>query len=395
MRALVRRIQNRGYATIPRIAEYLMALTAGDESNAVVEAIDAVNMMTVHASKGLEFPIVFVVNLAKGASGPPRPVRVIAGGTNAGDPEPSVTVGPFMSDSDEAERERERHETRRLLYVALTRARDRLYLSSTLKEGKLVAGRGSLAEILPSSLEILLTRAADGFDAVDTAGWTGVSGREYVCRRCRPDPTPAVLDAGPQAESRAGEPSDFGVPKTGPSRIHLSASELAGDVEEEAPTPDVPRSERLFGTLIHRLFESAHLLSPPGAASDSSAIDALAARLLKPEERALLADPDRCISMAAEAWRRASHRDDVAAALEGVERLHEVPFSLLISGASGPQLIRGTIDCLVRKASGQLVVVEIKTGRRRPAHQRQVDLYVRAARALDPESDVAGVLVYV
>ena len=72
MRGLIRRIQNRGYATLPRIADHIDSLTAGDESNAVLEALDAVNLMTVHASKGLEFPIVFVVNLAKGASGPPR-----------------------------------------------------------------------------------------------------------------------------------------------------------------------------------------------------------------------------------------------------------------------------------------------------------------------------------
>ena len=76
MRGLVRRIQNRGYATLARIADHLDSLTAGDESNAVLEAIDAVNLMTVHAAKGLEFPVVFVVNLARGASGPPKPVRI-------------------------------------------------------------------------------------------------------------------------------------------------------------------------------------------------------------------------------------------------------------------------------------------------------------------------------
>ena len=154
MRALVRRIQNRGYATLPRIANHLDALTAGDESNAVLEAIDAVNLMTVHASKGLEFPVVFVVNLAKGANGPPRPVRVIVDGD-----EPSVSVGPFVSEMDEADRVREQHETRRLLYVALTRARDRLYLSSALKDGVMVPGRGSLGDVLPRSVREALAAA--------------------------------------------------------------------------------------------------------------------------------------------------------------------------------------------------------------------------------------------
>jgi ATP-dependent helicase/nuclease subunit A len=168
LRGLIRRIQNRGYATLARIADHLDSLTAGDESNAVLEALDSVNLMTVHASKGLEFPIVFVVNLGKGASGLPRPVRI------AGE---DVSVGPFVSDSDEEERGREREETKRLLYVALTRARDRLYLSTALKDGGMAIGRGSLAEVLPASIREVFVRAGQASESL--VEWTPTADRTY------------------------------------------------------------------------------------------------------------------------------------------------------------------------------------------------------------------------
>ncbi len=197
MRGLIRRIQNRGYATLPRIADHIDALTAGDESNAVIEALDAVNLMTVHASKGLEFPIVFVVNMAKGASGPPKPIRVVANG----DDEPSVSVGPFVSDLDEAEREREKHETRRLLYVAFTRARDRLYLASALKDGAMAPGRGSLAEVLPESLKALFGRAATAFPQFRSVAWSGTSGRTFEFRLCPSQPDAAATPAASRVEA--------------------------------------------------------------------------------------------------------------------------------------------------------------------------------------------------
>ena len=148
LRALIRKAENRGYATLARIAEFLDDISVGDESNAVIDALDAVNLMTVHAAKGLEFPVVFVVNMNRGTGGSRAPIRVMVDGYDT----PSVSIGDFESEVDEDATAREREETKRLLYVAATRARDRLYLGAVLKDGVFRPGRGSLGEVLPASV---------------------------------------------------------------------------------------------------------------------------------------------------------------------------------------------------------------------------------------------------
>ncbi len=194
--AMVRRFQNRGYATLSRVAEHLEQLAVGDESNAVIDAQDAVSLMTVHAAKGLEFPIVFLVNLGRGTGGPRAPIRVTADFRGAA----TIAIADYQSEADEDAQARDREETKRLLYVAMTRARDRLYLSGALKDGVCRMGRGSLGEVLPRDLRDLLNRAV-GANQECVLEWSGPHGRVHRLR------VPAFANENPEPENR-GEPEN-------------------------------------------------------------------------------------------------------------------------------------------------------------------------------------------
>jgi ATP-dependent exoDNAse (exonuclease V) beta subunit len=113
------------------------------------------------------------------------PIRVAADVNG----EPSVAVADYQSEADEDAVMREREETKRLLYVALTRARDRLYLSGTAGGGQFRPTRGALGEVLPESLKALFARAAPS-GGVQT--WTGLSGTSHNLRL--PDQRPDVVD---------------------------------------------------------------------------------------------------------------------------------------------------------------------------------------------------------
>jgi ATP-dependent helicase/nuclease subunit A len=181
LRGLVRRIQNRGYATLSRIADHLDQLAVGDESNAAIDAVEAVNLMTVHAAKGLEFPIVFVVNIGRGTGAVRPPIRVATSAAGF----PSVAIADFQSEADEETQAREREESKRLLYVALTRARDRLYLAATVQNGVCRMGRGSLGEVLPEPFPRLFVQTAASADEIDTLTWVAFSGKAHALRTLR------------------------------------------------------------------------------------------------------------------------------------------------------------------------------------------------------------------
>ena len=109
------------------------------EAAATAEAGDAVQVMTVHKSKGLEFPLVAVPFLdtsfpsdkQKSAFHPVLGLGISLRGTGG-----KMVPGRVLEQIWEENETKEREEKVRLLYVAMTRAKDRLILSGTRKDTK-------------------------------------------------------------------------------------------------------------------------------------------------------------------------------------------------------------------------------------------------------------------
>jgi len=396
IRTLVRRIQNRGYATLARVTEHLDRLSAGDESNAAIDAVNAVNLMTIHAAKGLEFPVVFLVNLQKGAGGGRDPIR-LTGVTE--DDTPSVAIGDFRSEADDDAADREREETKRLLYVAVTRARDRLYLASVLgREGAFIAARGGVGEVLPLDLREVFTRAVSSHG--DVIEWTsGGVHRFVICaavggaNRLRQGSGESAEALRPKAEAPPPHLVDFEKlgPAAGTERVSVTGESWSSDVtnwtktpeQKLGPTKEIPEG-RLVGILLHRLIEHLGL-----APHDRDRLATTAEALLRRDERLGASDLMQVVEAVVPRYQDLAARPDLAGLFESARVWHEVPVAL----RDGDRVVHGAIDSLI-VGKGRAWVLEFKSGRPDPSHERQVARYVEAVRRLLPGVEVEARLVY-
>jgi ATP-dependent helicase/nuclease subunit A len=126
---------NSGIVGIREFLTYVQGLRSGParEGEAPATVGDVVRIMTIHAAKGLEFPVVVIGDINYDRKGSADLLI-----------DPDLGVFPKLTDEDgagsymfqllqERERDQEDAESDRLLYVAATRAQEKLILSGTFK----------------------------------------------------------------------------------------------------------------------------------------------------------------------------------------------------------------------------------------------------------------------
>ena len=156
--AHIRREHRRQPRPLAELLDGLEALraTQSEAEAPPPEAGNVVRVMTIHAAKGLEFPIVFVSALHRGID-PSKPVIAFSPAAGLGAKWRNPLTGAGQSDRAHTKiveeiKAREAAEENRLLYVAMTRAENHLVLSYA--EKKRISGWSKLvaAAIAPTSI---------------------------------------------------------------------------------------------------------------------------------------------------------------------------------------------------------------------------------------------------
>jgi ATP-dependent helicase/nuclease subunit A len=141
-----------------RYVEEFEAIGSRESEGQIDEAANAVRLMTIHQAKGLEFPIVIIPDLQRSKT-PPEfsfmldrhhglTLKVPDGRGNR-------VAGSTFSEFEQRNAWREQFENMRLLYVAATRAKDRLILSGATEElSRLSGSRDSWLKWIWQALEL-------------------------------------------------------------------------------------------------------------------------------------------------------------------------------------------------------------------------------------------------
>jgi len=339
---------------------------------------ERVRIMTIHAAKGLEAPVVFLADSAAG-SGNEKPFRTLVGWP-ATEPRPQqfLLVGKQGQQPAqvklalEHEKSEEQREAANLLYVAITRARQLLYVSGVKpRRGEELGWYGAIRQGLDplqeTPREAALTLSSNAMP--EHAGKGG-----EVTRSDTIVSLPAELSGPLPIPSQSYE--------IAPSNQALHTAPLGETVDEDA---------RLRGLVIHRLLECYS--DEPSVQHPRVAHEVAAEFSLSPASQTYRSWIAEC-----EALLQRTELSPIFFPPEGVESLNEVPIIYTHDG----QTVHGIIDRLLLLPD-ELWIVDYKSHQHATQHtiaalatsyREQLHFYALGAQRLWPERTVRTFLLF-
>jgi ATP-dependent exoDNAse (exonuclease V) beta subunit len=387
----------------------------GAEADAPVEAggAQAVRLMTVHAAKGLEFPVVCVADLGRKpqTSSPDLVVRDGRVGLRLVTLEGGASI-PALAHAElcEAAQLEAAHEEDRIAYVAMTRAQRRLILSGAVDPERWPEDKpasppiGWIGRALVPDLPERMRSAAEPVAVPESAAAAAepvavveTTAAGFTARVALSVASPATVGPVLRPESLAPvPPHEPGTPATrdpepvrlgldAPTSPPMAAGRWAGSLSytalgeyaacgyrfylqrvlrlpDEPPPgqqPAVPAGldPRVRGVLVHGLLEEIDFADPRPPDPDRVAAFATA------EGRPLGADDARDVAALVAAFGRSPLCRRLAAAATGVRREHAFAFDLERGGQGRLPLVGGVVDVRATEPDGTVLVVDYKTDR--------------------------------
>jgi len=340
-----------------------------------------VRIMTAHSAKGLQAPIVFLSDLV-GLPDTSRETRLLPiEGALEGTPPLPFWTSPgkglaFIDELKGAVKARQLAEYRRLLYVAMTRAEDRLYVAGWQAKGE------PDEDCWAAAIEEGFNRL--GAEKISLAD-------DYKVRRFE---VPQTIAVTPESEVVIEEAVSvapnwlFSALPEEPTPPRPLAPSRPDEEEPAVSSPLARTDSKRFhrGRYIHAMLEWL-----PDVALDLR--EEAAIRFLEKAAAELL--PVQHIAL----WEEVNHilSDSRFSALFGAESRAEVPIAGIVSGRA----ISGQVDRLV-VTSDAVLVVDYKTNRPPPrdvsgvaaVYLRQMGLYARALEAIYPDKEIKAALLW-
>lgn len=362
----------------PSLQGFLNWFDASDEElkREAAGSGNAVRVLTAHGSKGLQAPIVI---LADATGNPDRgPARAGELATDDGRPVPlpslpkEAKAGPVLA-AEEAKAAREREEHWRLMYVAMTRAEEALYIGGALlpsdkdvPEASWYAQAAALFEGEPVSDPIWGAR-----NDIGTLGEAGV-----------PAPAQDRVDEKPALPDWAIRP-----PGAEPTPLRpLAPSSVGDDLAPNPPGLSAGNHAAQRGTLVHRLLE--RLPDIAAGAREARALDWLGTHAADLPEGAHAEMVAQVLTVL---------DDPQFADLFTPGALAEVSLAATVNG----QVVTGKLDRLC-VSEQEVLVVDYKTTRRPPTDAdgvpkstlQQMSAYAHALAAIYPGRRISAALLY-